>query len=239
MKSTQIEQCLEQIKSEAQSALGDNLLSLVLYGSRARGDAHEFSNINLLLIVKDAATEPMRALQKVVPGWLPLGALPPVIFADDQFQRSCDAFALEFVEMAAARKVLAGSDPFAAFVPDWSAVRRELEQEARQKRIDLQRRWLATGGDRAQYPKIVQDLARGFLVLLRGTLVLKQQKLESPNFDAVIAGAKQWHWFRPDFWNKLREASLGKGSMSDPEAMMNEFLEQALALAKCLDEMAM
>lgn len=44
---------LERFKSALQSLLGDNLLSLRLFGSRARGEGTDESDLDVLIIVKE------------------------------------------------------------------------------------------------------------------------------------------------------------------------------------------
>lgn len=235
-----MQKTLDLITTEAKQALGDNLVSLVLYGSHARGDAHERSDINLLLLVNDKSPTALRQLPPVVSGWMKHQALPPVVFSAEQFQRSFDSFALEFAEIAAARKVLAGSDPFLTFRPDWEAIRRELEHEARRKRIELQRRWLAAGGNTKLYPAIVKDTLRGFLTLIRGALLLENRKLEPISIGRALDELHRWPWFDAVSWRTLRELIVDGGTRpkdSELPALMDAYLLQAFALSKFLDEM--
>lgn len=44
---------LKRFAAQAQEVLGDNLGSIILFGSRARGDARPDSDVDLLLIVKN------------------------------------------------------------------------------------------------------------------------------------------------------------------------------------------
>jgi predicted nucleotidyltransferase len=236
-----MQKTLDQITTEAKQALGENLVSLVLYGSHARGDAHERSDINLLLLVNDKSPQALRALPPVVSGWMKLQALPPVVFSAEQFRRSFDSFALEFAEIAAVRKVLAGVDPFLTFQPDWEAIRRELEHEARRKRIELHRRWLATGGNAKLYPAIIKDTLRGFLSVIRGTMLLENRRLEPITIVDALDELRRWPWFDADGWRKLRSFVLDGGNERPKEeewpGLMDTYLLQAFALAKFLDEM--
>ncbi|TSC94310.1 MAG: Uncharacterized protein Athens101428_353 [Candidatus Berkelbacteria bacterium Athens1014_28] len=40
----------KQIKKELKAKLGDKLISVILYGSRARGDFHDESDMDLLIL---------------------------------------------------------------------------------------------------------------------------------------------------------------------------------------------
>lgn len=59
---------LKRFADQAKEILQGNLVSLVLFGSRARGEAHADSDVDLLLVVKDLqkASEALDTLDEVV-----------------------------------------------------------------------------------------------------------------------------------------------------------------------------
>ena len=233
-----IEKLLTQVTSETQTALDSNLVSLVLYGSYARDEATPKSDVNLFIVVRDSHVSKLDSLAKLVPGWIKKGVTAPVIFEQDQLARSLDTFALEFLEMAAARKVLAGEDPFADFAPDWEAVRWELEQEAREKTVSLKRRWLAAGKhDRAQRA-IIFETVPGFIALLRGTLHLQQRSLQPLSTQRIFESEVSWPGFNPQIWKALWETAKGLHipPTSKVNELMREYIEQARMLVRHLDQ---
>ena len=52
MKKTQLKLILPEIKQSLISLYQDQLEAIMLYGSQARGDAQEFSDIDILVILK-------------------------------------------------------------------------------------------------------------------------------------------------------------------------------------------
>ncbi|MFN0050233.1 MAG: nucleotidyltransferase domain-containing protein [Cytophagales bacterium] len=48
-----IEKVLREFKIELKQLYGDNLVSVILYGSQARGDAKRFSDVDLMLILNE------------------------------------------------------------------------------------------------------------------------------------------------------------------------------------------
>lgn len=229
----------ETLTAQTREALGENLVSLVLYGSHARGDAAAGSDVNLFVVVRDHQPDALRALLKLVPDWMKKGVAAPVIFRADQLLRSLDSFAIEFTDIAAARRVLYGEDPFKDFVPDWNTVRRELEREARQKRIALTRRWLASGGNAKTYPIIFAETVPGYFALLRSTLLYLKRATETITVDKAVAElAARESRFKPDVWWKLRSIAKQqtKAKTDELEQLMREYLEQAIMLVEVLDK---
>ncbi len=234
-----IAKLLEQVTREAQTALNGNLVSLLLYGSHARNDATPKSDVNLFLVVRDSHVSKLEPLAKLVPGWVKKGVTAPVIFEQSQLTRSLDTFALEFMEMAAARRVLAGEDPFAGFTPDWNAVREELEEEAREKTVGLKRRWLASGGkDRLMRMTIAETLP-GFLAVLRGTAHLQQKRLTPIPTQEIFENGISWPGYDAKVWIQLWKTAKGLHipSTSQIQQLMKDYVEQARSLVRHLDSL--
>lgn len=53
MKNPNLQNILERLKPYFRSLYQDQLEAIVLYGSQARGDAHPFSDIDILVILKN------------------------------------------------------------------------------------------------------------------------------------------------------------------------------------------
>jgi hypothetical protein len=234
-----MQKILDKITTDAQEALGGNLTSLVLYGSHARGEAHKRSDINLLIVVRDSRAESLMPLIGFVPGWMKQGAASPVIFEEAQLLRSHDTFALELAEMACVHRVLAGRDPFEGYLPDWTEVRSELEHESRQKTIYLKRRWFASGGKDKALLAMISETTPGFLVLLRGALMLHRRTVALLTVDHVLNELRTWSWFKPEVWRMLHGIARGtqKPASAELGELVKEYIEQARAFVRYVDQM--
>src|SRR5688572_12601068 len=104
---------VEELAAQVERAVGENLASLVLYGSAARGDFDpKLSDVNLLLIVGDASPSALRPLGPVIGKWASAGQPPPLIFSRRDWETSSDVFPMELEDMRQAHRVLRGEDPF-------------------------------------------------------------------------------------------------------------------------------
>ena len=64
------EKQLNEFVSRTRQAAGDNLRSVVLYGSAASGEYQpEFSNLNLLCILRETSFDRLSAIASVVEWW--------------------------------------------------------------------------------------------------------------------------------------------------------------------------
>lgn len=62
-----VRQIAVEFKAELQKLYGDNLAELILYGSHARGDYHEESDIDFAVVLKEIVTTPGQEIFKISP----------------------------------------------------------------------------------------------------------------------------------------------------------------------------
>jgi len=80
---------LQEVKSKLIELLGDKLKKFVLFGSRARGDADEASDIDVAVVVADLTKEIKRKIIDCVVE-VELKYLVPIsiiVFSEDEFKR--------------------------------------------------------------------------------------------------------------------------------------------------------
>ncbi|HXY69105.1 MAG TPA: nucleotidyltransferase domain-containing protein [Gemmatimonadales bacterium] len=164
---------LEEFARRLETALGGNLTSLVLFGSAARGTHVEGrSDLNLLLVVKDASVAALHAATPVVAEWARGGQPPPLIFAEAEWAASTDVFPIELEDMRDAHRVLAGRDPLAGVATKRSYLRLELEHEIRGKVLRLRTEYAAAAADGKALGRLLVHSAGTFFVLFRAVLRL-------------------------------------------------------------------
>src|SRR5260370_30888782 len=113
MSKAIISDAVNHLVDDLRSTHGDNLASVVLYGSAAAGDHVELhSDYNLLVALNRIAPSDLRLAQAPMREWQRLGHPLPVYFPVEDLQDAADVFPIEFLHMETARLVLYRPDPF-------------------------------------------------------------------------------------------------------------------------------
>ena len=164
---------LEKLAGDLERTLGDNLVSLVLYGSAARGDYDpKRSDINLLLVLRDAGPAALRPVGRLIADWTKAEP-PPLIVTEPGWRASADVFAMEIEDMRQSHRVLRGADPFADLATSPADLRDELEREARGKLAQLRSQFTAVQADGRALGRLLETSAGTFFVLFRALLRLR------------------------------------------------------------------
>lgn len=152
---------------------GESLVSVVLYGSAARGDYREgVSDLNLLVLLRSADPAQLRRGTELARGWAEKGNPPPLILSEVEWRDSADVFPIEYSDMLDAHVVLHGIDPFTDVRVDWTHLRLQCEHELKSKQIQLRERYLVSSDDPETLGRLLLVSFPTFLALFRAGLRL-------------------------------------------------------------------
>ena len=230
---------LEVLSKALDQALGPKLLSLVLYGSAARGDfVAGRSDVNLLLIVTDPGAATLRVIGPAVHAWVKAGQPPPLIFADSGWRASTDVFPMEIEDMRHAHRVLRGRDPFAGLETAPADLRQELEREVVGKVLQLRAEYAASGPHPQALGALLETSARSFFVLFRAVLRLRGTVPPQDPAELVRAAAKVTGFDAAAFdWVLARLAGRTVPELKQFDPVAERYLAAIERLATFVDEM--
>ncbi len=170
---------------------GENIRSVILYGSAVAGDhVRGQSDYNILIIAQRLAPDELRALSSAIQAWVRAGNPPPLLMTADQFVASADAFALEWADIRDAHQVLVGEDLIAGVQVSRANLRTELEYQLKGKLRQLRAAYALAGRDAGRIRGVMTRSVSTFLVLFRGALRLYQSTVPMQKLDALAALSK-------------------------------------------------
>jgi predicted nucleotidyltransferase len=167
------EEKLTEIVRRLQEGSGENLQSIVLYGSAARGDFHaNKSDLNLLCVLKSAKAAELARIASVVRWWCgPMREPAPRIFTHEELVRSADVFAIELLDIGAAHRVLFGEDLVAEIEVPMNLHRVQVEHELRIALQKLRDHFLRASDNEQQLREVYAKSISSISVLLRHMLI--------------------------------------------------------------------
>ena len=179
----QISEFVEQFQQSA----GENLESLVLYGSAVSGDYDDqYSNVNLLAVLKDTSLPKLLLLAPVIQAWTQRHPAP-LLITRDELERSADVFSIELLDIKRRHRVLAGADLVSHLEIPMYLHRAQLEYELREKLILLRQRLLAHASDQKQTWQLLLRSVSAFATLFRHALIAQDQPVPATKREAVKA----------------------------------------------------
>jgi hypothetical protein len=153
-------------------AAGENLQSVILYGSAADGEFHpKFSNVNLLCVLRDASFGALQAVAPAVKWWTRQKHHAPLLLAREELERSADVFSIELLDMQQQHRMLYGEDVLQGLPIPMRLHRAQLEYELREKTILLRQRLLLASGNKNRLWELLLGSLSAFATLFRHVLV--------------------------------------------------------------------
>jgi len=169
-------------------AAGSNVECVILYGSAVTGEYDpEFSDINLLCILRDASLAVLEALAPAVKWWNKQRHPAPLLLARQELQRSAQVFAIEFTDIKAQHRVLYGDNLIASLEISAHMRQVQLEYEMKEKLILLRQELLFVAGDRKRTWDLLRRSLPAFATLCRHALIAKGDNVPSTKRESIQA----------------------------------------------------
>jgi predicted nucleotidyltransferase len=164
---------LQQLVQRLQEAGGDNLLSVVLYGSAAREEFHEqYSDVNVLAIFRDLSGAALSAITPVVRWWSHEERFtPPLTMTLNELRESADVFAIELFDIQSTHKTLFGEDVVSSIQVPMNLHRVEVEHELRTILLRLRQHFLLAPGNEDELRRVLAKAISSVITLFRHALI--------------------------------------------------------------------
>jgi predicted nucleotidyltransferase len=240
MVKTVVQEALSGLIEDLRATHGDNLASVVLYGSAAAGDHIELrSDYNLLIALNRITPDDLRLAQAPMREWQRLGHPLPVYFTVEELSDAGDVFPIEFHQMANARVVLYGKDPFEFVQLSDANLRHQTEYELRSKLIQLRRLYIPASVSTEKLCDLMSDSLASFAALFRAVLLLHGQQAPVAKPDCVRATA---HLLKLDVtpFERIFEFRVSgnlPGSEIEANELFGAYLLQIEQVVEAVDEL--
>ncbi|MFQ5684164.1 MAG: hypothetical protein ACE5HC_12925 [Candidatus Binatia bacterium] len=218
---------------------GEDLKSIILYGSAVRGEFDtRRSKLELLLVLNEVDYRQLALLAPYTRKWHRQRIATPLVLSPKYVSTALDAYPLEFLDMQLGRRVLFGEDILKEINPPRQAIRRQCEQDVRGKLLHLREILLETHLKPRWLREAMVLSVPSFLRIGRYILLLKDEQVK-PQSQEVIEALRRVSTLPLQgleaAW-KTKSGSL-KPARSEIAGLFETYLNDAMALTRYVDEL--
>ncbi len=234
-----MENLLNQLLEKLAKALGDRVVSVVLYGSAASGDHHEgFSDVNVLCVLQQVTVRELEQSEPIFRWWREKKNPSPLLLSEHELATSTDCFAIEFHDIKAHHRILQGKDVISGLVVENTFYRAQVEHDLRAKLLRLRQKASGALGDKDVLRLLMADSVSTFCVLFRHALILHTAPEKSKKRD-IIDQARETFGIDPQPFIKLldlREERIKPRDL-EPIGLLDSYLKQIDIVINAVDRL--
>jgi len=237
LRMIDVNEALKNLVERLHEAAGENLESILLYGSAARGDFHEVhSDINVLCTLRSLRVEDLARVAGTVKWWTSVQKQPaPLFFTAEELCRAADVFAIELLDMQQSHRVLYGPDVVSGISVPMNLHRIQVEHELRTLLLKLRQHFLLHAENQQELYAVLAKSASSARTLLRHTLIAfgEQRPATTGDLLARLAARTGTDAAELEAVLSLRES---KGPGHDVVALYEKYLAALEKVIAALDQ---
>ena len=160
-----------KLARELRTMFGDELWSVVLFGSVPRGEAIPgISDLNVLVLLEGIGPAQLASAAPLVQQWIRGGNSPPHLYSWDEWLGMQDTFAIEIADMKDSREVLHGTDPITTDDIRLGDLRLHAERETRETLLNLRLRMMLSADNPLELGSLLMSGLPSFTAYMRAAL---------------------------------------------------------------------
>jgi predicted nucleotidyltransferase len=235
------EEVFQEFTQDYQAVFRDDLKSIILYGSGARGEyIPKKSDLNFLVVVTEAAMDRLKEALPLIRKWRKRRISIPLMLTEEYIASSLDAFPVEFLNLREGHVLVFGRDILEDLSFDKNHIRLQCERELKGKLLLLREAYLDAEGRTSGLGQACTASLMAFLSLFRAFLFLKDQEIPASNNDLISATATAIGFDETPFKEVLGiKEGRDKVRRDAMEGIVERYLHAIRRLSKEVDEMAM
>lgn len=233
------EEIFAEITKDLKDVFGADLLSILLYGSLARGEyVPSRSDINFLVVLTESAMENLDKCFNLIKKWRKKNVAIPLFMTKSFIRSSLDSFPIEFLNMKKDYRVIYGEDVFADLEFEKENLLLQCERELKGKTLNLWEEFLRSEGDPARLKELAKRSLTAYVAAFNALLYVRGVELPSKRKEIIEACAKEFG-VNLDTFLKLADLVDGRIEISKSEIkeVFKKYIKEASLLCELVDKM--
>lgn len=186
------EEIFAKITEDYKKIFGDDLISIILYGS---GTGNEFqpgkSDLNFLIILSDETIDHLDRAIETVSRWRKKKVATPLFMTKSYIESSLDSYPLEFLNIKKNYILVYGEDVLKDISLEAHHLRLQCEREIKGKLLLLREGFLETEGKQKRIKELINASITAFISIFSGLLYLKGIEIPPTRREIIQFVAKE------------------------------------------------
>lgn len=210
---------LDKFINELKKILGENLVTILIFGSQASVEPENLkSNVNLMIILEHLSAEDLKNISKPVRKWVNAKNPIPVIMGKAEWYSSFDVYALEYSDIKEKYRILYGENLVMNIRVDKHYLRLQCEAELKSLYLKYRNHYLLNINSAGEMKKIADNVIKTLLVIFRGVIRLKGE-LVPESSEYIILQASNYMDIDTNFLIHMANVREKKDVYSNNEIM--------------------
>jgi predicted nucleotidyltransferase len=233
------DEIFQQFTTDYKNIFGDDLISIILFGSAARGEyIHKRSDINFLITLSESGMQRLKQAFSLIPKWRKKQVSTPLFLTNQYIQTALDSYPIEFLSMKQHHQVVYGVDVLSQIKIQSEHLRLQCERELRGKLIHLRQEYLNTGGKSKRIKHLVRFSLPAFVSIFSALLYLKQAEIPKLKKEIFLNTAEIFALDKAVFDKVLKlQANKSKLSKEEITGILEQYINQIQQLTIIVDEL--
>lgn len=233
------EEIFDEFSQDYQAAFGADLISIILYGSGAKGEyVPKKSDINFLITLSEDGIEHLEKALDLILKWRRRAVAVSLLVTKSYMASALDVYPIEFLDMKTHHRLLFGEDVLTDLLIDKNHLRLQVERELRGKLLALRQGFLSTGHDRDSLRNMLAGTVSTFAAIFEALLYLKGEQLPSSNAQVLEKTAQAFGLESSVLTQILNiKRSQWHGSRVQLQEIGKNYIKQIKKLIEIVDKM--
>ena len=225
------------ITTDYKDVYGDNLISIMLYGSATGKDYRPGkSDINFMIVLSEVGIEHLDKAFEIVKKWRKRNVAIPLFLTENYVETSTDVFPIEYLNFKSNYVPVYGKDILKdlSFKPEF--IRLQCEREIKGKLLLLRQVYLETSGKRRALKDVTSQSIRAFVAFFEALLHVKGLELPKEKLQIIRTTAQAFD-LDSSVFEKLLDVKEDKVKLSDQDMrrLFQAYLTEVRKLSKLVD----
>jgi hypothetical protein len=228
-----------EIISDYKGLFGDDLVSIILYGSATGQDYHPGkSDINFMIVLSESGIERLDRAFDIIKKWRKRKVATPLFLTEYYVETSLDVFPIEYLNFQRNHLLVHGKDILTDLSFNSEFIRLQCEREIKGKLLLLREAYLETDGKGKALKEVISQSLGAFVAIFEALLHLKGLEPPSGKRDTIRATAETFE-LDSSVFEKLLDIKEEKTKPGENEMkkLFQTYLSEVRKLSKLVDEL--